>query len=261
MVDFIASKFDRSKITVLDLETTGLNTVTDKILQISMIDGYGSTLFSSYIKPGKRKRWPNAQRVNHISYSMVKDAPLIEDVFDEIQGILNDTSLVVGFNVQFDINFLTEAGFKVPITVYDVMKEFKSRHFLSSYNLSACADYYGISFGAHDANEDTYATLQIFDKLIKKEKPENPVKSHNVLKRPIRTRKRKPLFWGIILFVLAGSYYSYYESFKVIDGIEAYLPFFNDLAFYMMIAGLILIIIGIIRRIRIFIHRKKGMNS
>ena len=64
----------KDKILIFDVETTGVS-ATDKILQITLLNGYGNILFSSYIKPGNRKHWPGAKRVNHISYDMVKDSP------------------------------------------------------------------------------------------------------------------------------------------------------------------------------------------
>ena len=36
---------------VIDTETTGLNPYDDELLQVSIIDGQGNTLFNSYIKP------------------------------------------------------------------------------------------------------------------------------------------------------------------------------------------------------------------
>ncbi len=45
------ASMDKSRILVFDVETTGLSPTLDEILQITVLDGYGSELFSSYIKP------------------------------------------------------------------------------------------------------------------------------------------------------------------------------------------------------------------
>lgn len=60
-------------IICLDAETTGLNLYDDEILQLSIIDGSGAILFSEYVKPVRHERWTDAEKVNHISPSMVKE--------------------------------------------------------------------------------------------------------------------------------------------------------------------------------------------
>lgn len=65
-------------IICLDAETTGLNRYDDEILQLSIIDGSGAILFSEYVKPVRHERWTDAEKVNHISPSMIKDCkPLL----------------------------------------------------------------------------------------------------------------------------------------------------------------------------------------
>ena len=55
---------DKSKILVFDTETTGLGATVNEILQITILDGNGSILFDSYIKPKAKKSWPSAQIIN-----------------------------------------------------------------------------------------------------------------------------------------------------------------------------------------------------
>jgi DNA polymerase III alpha subunit (gram-positive type) len=55
---------DKSKILVFDVETTGLEPAIDEIIQITILDGYGSELFSSYIKPVRHKIWEQAPMVS-----------------------------------------------------------------------------------------------------------------------------------------------------------------------------------------------------
>ena len=63
---------DLLNIICLDTETTGLNHYDDEILQLSIIDGSGAILFSEYVKPVHHECWTDAEKVNHISPSMVK---------------------------------------------------------------------------------------------------------------------------------------------------------------------------------------------
>ena len=52
---------DKNKIIVFDVETTGLSPTVDEIIQITILNGYGNEIFSSYIKPTRHKVWTEAQ--------------------------------------------------------------------------------------------------------------------------------------------------------------------------------------------------------
>ena len=52
---------------VIDTEATGLHPGWDELLQVAVIDGEGRVLFDQLIKPSRRKKWPDAQRVHGIS--------------------------------------------------------------------------------------------------------------------------------------------------------------------------------------------------
>ena len=167
---------DKSKILIFDVETTGRSATLGEIIQIVILDGYGNNLFSSFLKPTRHKKWPKAQKVNGIDYSMVKDAPTFKQVKKEIQEIFNNASLVVGYNVGFDINFVEAAGIVVGGARFDVMTAFASyragiEH--SKYRnckLIECAEYFGYFFNPHDASEDAKATLHCFNSLIADER-------------------------------------------------------------------------------------------
>lgn len=167
---------DKSRILIFDVETTGLSSILDEIIQITILDGYGSELFSSYIKPTRHKVWTEAQGVNGIRYSMVKDAPIIKTVKKEIQKIFNNALLVVGYNVGFDIEFLEAAGIVVTGERFDVMTAFASyragieHSIYKKCKLTECAEYFGYTFNPHDAFEDAKATLYCFDSLISDER-------------------------------------------------------------------------------------------
>lgn len=165
---------------VLDAETTGLDiygdNFPDEILQLSILDGSGQTLFNSYIKPYAHDIWPGAQTVNGISPEMVSDAPYLHEVAPQIKGILNGAVLWVGYNIiGFDRPLLEQAlgHFTHNPQVYDVMLEFAPIYGewsekYSDYryqSLSVCADYFEIQFHAHDSLEDARATLSCFQAI------------------------------------------------------------------------------------------------
>ena len=118
-------KLAPSSILVFDLETTGVNKMSAEILQISITDGDGSLLFSSYIKPQKRQ-WKIAERVNGISPDMVRNAPRFSDVKDQVQAYFNRAKLIAGYNIKgFDIPVIERYGIVVPLLRFDVMEEFR----------------------------------------------------------------------------------------------------------------------------------------
>lgn len=170
------------KILCFDTETTGLNwDDNDEILQIGIVRGDGEVLFSDYIKPSFRKRWPKAQEIHGITPTMVKDKLTLIERLPELNEIFSQAELLVGYNMEFDLHFLLWGGVQIPNNAleFDVMKEyapvagdFDSYHLDFKYKkLGHCARHYGYKFNAHDAADDAKATLHCFYEMLDDEKP------------------------------------------------------------------------------------------
>ena len=166
---------------VIDTETTGLDSSKDEILQLSIIDERGNTLFNEYFKPIKVKDWKAAERVNGISPEMVADCKDIYHHFGEIQQILCDADTIIGYNTEFDLNFLVNCGFEIneDTATVDVMREFapiygewsEDRQDWKWQKLTTCAAYYGYDWSkaaAHNALGDCFATLFCYNRLVSK---------------------------------------------------------------------------------------------
>jgi DNA polymerase-3 subunit epsilon len=160
-----------NKTIVIDAETTGLNTTTDEVLQLSIIDGYGNTLFNEFFKPQWHEECEEAEDVNGISPEMVADKPSIETMRDEIEKIITSADVIVGYNIHFNLDMIN-----IPVRedtqIVDVMVEFAEVYgewndYYKDYKwqkLTKCADYYGYDWGtdaAHDSLADCRATLYI----------------------------------------------------------------------------------------------------
>ncbi|USP69120.1 hypothetical protein LCN94_00290 [Ruminococcus sp. FMB-CY1] len=164
---------------VIDTETTGLNADTDELLQVSIIDSQGNTLFNSYIKPLFTENWDGAMAVNHITPEMVANAPNIIEVKQEINKIINSANVIVGYNILFDLEFLAAFGIEnSKATAIDVMQDFADIYgeWSDKYGcnkcqkLTKCAEYYGYDWGtdiAHDSLADCRATLYCYQKMLK----------------------------------------------------------------------------------------------
>lgn len=159
-----------------DCETTGLNKATDEVLQLSILDENGDVLMNQYFKPEHVSEWPQAESVNHISPSMVKNCPTFREKISEINQIFSNADLIIGYNSDnFDIPFLKNHGIEIPNDklTYDVMLNYSPMHGIwnEKYQnfkwekLINCANHYNYQFNAHDSLEDTRATLFCFPRV------------------------------------------------------------------------------------------------
>lgn len=163
----------------LDTETTGV-TYDDEILQVSIIDGRGEVLFNEYVRPTGITEWPEAEGIHGISPAMVADKPTIEEYEPTLNRIIGAAKLIVGYNVEFDLDFLRRANVEVPnaARTFDVMYKFApvygEKHFKGGYRwqkLAVCADYFGYEGNGefHDSLEDVRATLFCYYALTQTE--------------------------------------------------------------------------------------------
>ena len=164
-----------------DLETTGLNSTYDRIVQISLVrfkKGKITNIFSSYIKADKEIS-KEAKKVNQISKLKLLTAPKEEKVMEQVvEFLLNTLSgeipLVAHNGLTFDILFLTKAldryGYPYKIQLVDTFKE--SKEYIDSsqgYKLVNLCDCLGIAIkNAHDAECDAIACGELLNNIIKK---------------------------------------------------------------------------------------------
>ena len=158
---------------VFDVETTGL-TYGDEILQLSIVDGNGKLLLDQLFKPTHKTSWFEAQEIHRISPELVKNCPNISDYKKQIQKIVDQAELLVGYNINFDITFLENIGidFEGKKTI-DIMKVFAPVYgewseYFGDYKwqkLTTCAAYFGYNYCPHLALEDVKATLYAYNKL------------------------------------------------------------------------------------------------
>ena len=172
-----------SEVIVLDIETTGLSWIEAEILQISIISGTGETLYNSYLRPLHHMAWPEAEKINKITPSMVADAPNIYHEMPKINGILKHAKTIIGYNhAGFDLPFLKQFGAVVPdaAEINDVMLEFAPIYgewdnVHDDYrwkSLIDCAAYYGYDQGedaAHNSLSDCRATLHCYHAIHQSE--------------------------------------------------------------------------------------------
>ena len=104
----------------LDLETTGLNAGTDRIIEVGAVrfDRHGlAERFSSFVDP-ERPLPHEIQALTGIAPADVDGAPREEAVLAELASFIGERP-VVGHNVRFDLGFLAAAGLHPPGPGYD----------------------------------------------------------------------------------------------------------------------------------------------
>lgn len=170
----------------LDTETTGLDPVPvvggDEILQLSIVDAdTKQVLFDKLIQPKYKREWEAAQRVNHISPEMVASCYTFEEYRDEVQQIIDQAEEIIGYNTQFDLDFLTDSpctGIKIPsyCKIVDVMHEYANcygvwnaaHHSYKWVKLVEAAEHFGFDwdqYPAHNSLGDVYATLFVYESM------------------------------------------------------------------------------------------------
>ncbi len=174
----ITLNLDRNLI-FFDIETTGLNVLKDRIIQIALIKfnkSDNSTEEKTYLlNPGVPIQ-PDALAIHGITVDMIRNKPLFKDIANELYEWIGLADLA-GYNCErFDIPILMEEFARVGLDLdmekrrcVDVQKIFykmEPRTLKAAYRLYCKKEL----TNAHDALEDTRATMEVFFGQLKKYK-------------------------------------------------------------------------------------------
>lgn len=151
-----------SDYTVVDIETTGLYPSASEIIEVSALkcrDEKVVDVFSSLIRPVYPIA-PFITGLTGISNEMVKDAPGAEETLARFYDFAGK-DILIGHNVNFDINFLYDGLVKhnsliLDNSFVDVLRlARKALPFLPNHRQMTVAAYYGIeTSGSHRALRD-----------------------------------------------------------------------------------------------------------
>ncbi len=159
-----------------DLETTGINTAKDRIVEIAIlrVEPDGTEINKTWrVNPGMHIP-EEASKVHGIYDEDVADAPTFKEIATEIYELIRDADLA-GFNSnRFDVPLLAEellrAGIDFDLKTNNLIDIQNIFHKMEPRNLSAAYRFYCDSelTDAHSAEADTKATYEIFKAQIKK---------------------------------------------------------------------------------------------
>lgn len=163
-------------VAFIDLETTGINLATDRIVEIAIVK-----VMPDNTKTVKRKLInplmpipKGASDVHGITDEMVKNAPSFKQAANEIRQFLDNCDLA-GYNSnRFDIPLLVEeflrAGLDFDVTDRHLLDVQKVYHMMEPRTLSAAYKFYCDKNleNAHSAEADAVATCEILEAQLEK---------------------------------------------------------------------------------------------
>lgn len=164
-------------IVTFDLETTGVEPATDRIVQIAVVKmNNDGTVEKKKVLLNPTVPIPKeASDVHGITDEMVKNCPTFKQVGKSLYNYIEGCDLS-GYNIiGFDLPMLVEELLRAEVQfnfddvrIIDVMYIYKK---LNPRTLSACyLQYTGKELdGAHDAMIDTDATVEVLEEMMKQE--------------------------------------------------------------------------------------------
>ena len=179
-------------IIFFDLETTGVNTVKDRIVQIAAIklspfDYKVLDKLNLLINPGI-KISAEAIEVHGITDEMVSGEPIFSDVATRIRNFFYEDTLA-GYNImKFDVPMLAEefqrVGVEFPAPSVEFIDVFKLFQELMPRTLAGAYSFYvdGGFENAHDAEADVDATIKVLIGMKNKHTDLEPDKMFEISK-------------------------------------------------------------------------------
>lgn len=187
-IDKETIKILKNKFISLDVETTGLNPISDRVIEIGaslFVNGDSVEHFESLINIGE-KIPKSAQKINHISDEMLADSPkesvVISDFVKFLGDALEGDTIVCAHNAKFDLRFIAEtlkrngySGHFYYIDTLSLTRRYVKN--LVNYKQGTIMSHFGISSGSsHRALADAEGcgrillrTMDIIDSDFEKE--------------------------------------------------------------------------------------------
>lgn len=154
-LDFLNENNIRNCYIAFDVETTGLNPTSDRIVEIGAVifrRGTVQKVFSSLVNPDTPISQA-ASAVNHITNSMLNSAPSEKEVYSQLVDFLGEALsagvVMCAHNAEFDFDFLcntlSRLGFNANIEYIDTLGlSRKYLHGLENYKQSTIENYFGL---------------------------------------------------------------------------------------------------------------------
>lgn len=163
----------RKEYVVIDVETSGLDYQKDRIIEIGAVKQSDVLEEYSTIVKYNGNLSDTIKQLTGITDEELKKGKEEKDAIEELLQFIGE-SIIIGYNVDFDMKFINEAlkrnNYPVLINkVYDIMKYVKKEKlFLKNYKLQTVLKDYGINEQVpHRALGDAKLSLKLLNKVNK----------------------------------------------------------------------------------------------
>lgn len=178
----------------IDLETTGLNPKTDKIIEIGVVRVEKHVIvdeWETFVNPDRQLE-ERIALLTGICDEQLAAAPAIEQVLPELFKRIGN-HVLLGHSVTFDYSFIKRAAVGLKMSFerdgIDTLKiARKYLPDLESRSLAYLCEYYGIPHSAHRALHDAKATAALYRKLTEQFYDQEEAEGNKSLFRPKKLR-------------------------------------------------------------------------
>lgn len=98
-------RMDRTKVLFFDLELTGFYD-HDEILSITVVDANGKLIMDTLVRPVKKKKWKNTEKIHGITPAMVTDAPVMSQLEPQLRAIFDGAENIIAYGVSTDYSHI-----------------------------------------------------------------------------------------------------------------------------------------------------------
>lgn len=204
-----------NEYTVIDLETTGLSPLQDKIIEIAAIkirNGQCMDQFETLVNPNMAVD-EKIQELTGINREMLVKAPYINEVMQKLWNFINE-DVLVGHNIMFDYSFLMQETYQLGVDLsplqdkcsIDTLKlarkycaEQKSKKLVD-----LCKNFQIQDLNHHRALNDAFITHQLYCKLCEKYESSHTFPLEHLFYKPqkvkMATKKQKQFLSNLLLY-------------------------------------------------------------
>lgn len=169
---------DRTRVLFFDLELTGFYD-HDEILSVTIIDATGNVILDTLVRPIKKKKWKNTEKIHGITPDMVSNSPTMEELTPTIRTIFDRADAIIAYGVSTDYSHIKY--------IYDTAEEREALHQkvrccaneyvryiaehrpdLSHASLTDAMSCFHIAWDgiAHTSTADTFACMKVWEVLF-----------------------------------------------------------------------------------------------
>lgn len=159
---------------VIDIETTGLSPAYEEIIELAALkveNGKPVSSFQELVYP-RMIVSPFIESLTGITNNMLKNARPIEEVINDFISFTGTDTIIVGHNVNFDINFIYDKLMRTDGRAFsnDFVDTLRlARKYLpqlSHRSLGDLTEYFSIEVKtAHRALADCFSTYEVLEKI------------------------------------------------------------------------------------------------